>query len=64
MRFTVRSEQLPGPSACAAFTELNPPAVTREDMCLLVETAQRSVERLGAELNRVVTPVIDTLDRS
>jgi hypothetical protein len=61
LRFAVSSEQLPHPPARAAFAELNPPPVTLQDLQVLMETAQRSVEALVTELNRVVTPVIHTL---
>ena len=64
LRFSVVSADLPHLPARVTLTEANSPPATREDLQVLVETAQRSVDVLVAELSRAVTPVIGTLDRS
>ena len=64
LRFAVPPGQLPRPPARPAFTELDPPPPARDDLRILAEAAQRSVEVLAAELNRVISPVLATLERS
>lgn len=64
LRFAVPAGQLPRPPARPAFTELHGPQPTRDDLRVLAETAQRSVEVLAAELNRVIIPVLAALDLS
>jgi hypothetical protein len=64
LRFAVPSGQLPRPPAGPAFAEPGAPPPAREDMRALAETAQRSVEVLAGELNRVIAPVLAALERS
>src|SRR6266536_4238926 len=64
LRFTVPAGQLPRPPARPAFTELNPPLPTRDDLRALADTAQQSVDVLVGELSRVIAPVLATLERS